>query len=152
MVNDDGSIPGVSSQLEIQRLVEKIKKPADLLAPGLDSQEQRRDDDILWNSMKGIRGLWAMFFDSGILLAMARQMSGGGAEMGEEIKLARLLRVASIIAAIEGMFLACFPRLPIPRFMARFAVNQYCELCAHVRALMEWTCPDHLTARFDAVI
>jgi|SRR5579862_475807 len=159
MANNDRTIAPVSSQPafspNLENLIAKISRPADgNVGPGhtTDIEEQRIQDDRLWHAIRGAKGLRRIFHNAGILLTMAAVMGDEcGDDCDRESNLALMVRGATLIGLLEAGLLKCFPMLPVPRFIARFAFDQYCELCSFVRAPLEWNHPD-MVARFDAVI
>lgn len=142
-----------------ETLLSQLRKPSDREVGNNSSfhlEEQRAKDDRLWAAIHGTTGLYRMFHNSGILLTLATRMNEESGEYQSETHLhnsdlALMLRWALFIGLLECWLLNCFPRLPIPRFIARFAFDQYCELCAAVRAMIEFQYPT-LVGRFDRVI
>lgn len=143
----------------LESLLGQLKSPSEAAIgpnPCQALEEQRHKDDQLWDAISGTQGLYRMWHNAGILLTLATRMNEECGPNRTEAHdhnsdLALMLRWASFIGMLEGSLIAIFPRLPVPRFVARFAFDQYCELCASVRAMIEFHHPT-LVEQFDRVI
>jgi hypothetical protein len=113
-----------------------------------DQARQRNLDDEMWEEKQGLRGAYHMFRNAGILLTIASRLEGDGESNGEyaneNYSRALVLRISLTGCLLEQFLLHCFPQLPLPRLLARYAFDQYEEMGAWVRAIVEYRRPELL--------
>jgi hypothetical protein len=121
-----------------------------------DQAKQREIDDEMWKSMNGLRGVHQMYRNAGILLTIALRIEqdtprSGCLRLDSNSDRALMLRLSLLGCFLECLLLRCFPNLPLPRLIARNSLDQYAEMCASVRAMIEYLHPS-LVDTYDAVI
>ncbi len=151
---------------DMESLMAQLKPPISSsfnMPQAYDMTRQREEDDKLCRDMDGIKGIWRMHRKAGILFTMATRMDrelemamreNGEADLVEpsDNSIRSLaLRISLLRCLGEHLFLSLFPRMPVPRLMLRFTVDQYAELCAAVRAMLECQHPTLLDG-YDGVI
>lgn len=122
----------------------------------LDSAKQRSEDDELWRSIHGIRGVRRICHNAGILANFAflgaQECPDLDLSVHEDLcQRAAMLRLSMVGCVVECLILKAFSSLPLPRLFARWSVEQYVEICAEMRAVVEYHHPS-LISRFDTSI